>query len=60
MTDQVCAMADCKRPPVQGSKYCEYHLAEQTRKTRNIIGALGVVAIAIVGVVWKIMSGKKS
>jgi hypothetical protein len=63
MIDQTCASTGCRRPPVQGRKYCEYHLAERTRKARNVLGILGTIgtfAVTIVVGVAKIMSGRKS
>ena len=58
MTDQLCAKKNCNRPPIQGSKYCEYHLAENTRKTRDTLG-IGSIVLAFIGLALKIVLGIK-
>lgn len=63
MTAETCADKECRRPPVQGSKYCEYHLAERTRKFRNVVkvvGPIGAALVPVVGVAIKIVNGRRS
>jgi hypothetical protein len=60
MTAETCTDKGCRRPPVEGSKCCEYHLAKRTRKTRKVVGAIGTALLLIVGVAIKIVSGRKS
>ncbi len=59
MTNQTCASKGCRRPPVPGSKHCEFHLAKSTRRTRDIAGIVAVILAVVVGMA-KIIGGRKS
>ena len=63
MTEKTCAHNGCRRPPVKGSEYCAFHLAERTRKARDILGIItgaGGVLVAIGVAIIKIVGGRKS
>lgn len=63
MTAETCTDKGCRMPPVQGSKYCEYHLAKLTRKFRNVVKVvvpIGAALVPVVGVAIKIVSGRRS
>lgn len=63
MTDITCVSPSCRKPPVAGSKYCEFHLAERARTVRNILSIFGtisaVIGAVVVGVI-QIIKGRKS
>lgn len=65
MTAETCTDKGCRRSPVQGSKYCEYHLAKRTRKIRPVVGVVVTTLISVaiktlVPIAIKIVSGRKS
>ena len=58
MTNETCAVAGCRKPPIQGSQYCEYHLAARTQKASKV-GSILLAVLAVAGLVVKFIKGHK-
>ena len=59
MTDRACAHKGCRKPPVEGSNYCERHLSD-IPKNVTIVASIGTAVLAAATLVYKIYKAVKS
>ena len=51
MTPETCSKEGCRKPPVEGSRYCELHLAVWGPRLKKIAIALGTGLATVIVII---------